>query len=110
MGFPPPTAMPPGTPVSKPSRGRMSIRTGAKFHMPDSSAKGLLGCPDPRRGRRRAQFRLNSRQNSAMRELDHGLAGGDLLVVLVANDDIDHHPAGIRRGLFRFHGSRRLDG
>ncbi len=28
-----------------------------------------------------------------MRELDHGLAGGDLLVALVAHHDIDQNPA-----------------
>src|SRR5258708_7147825 len=45
-----------------------------------------------------------------MRELDHGLAGGDLLIVLVAHHDVDQNPARVHCRLFRFHDAARLDG
>src|SRR5450631_3557472 len=47
---------------------------------------------------------------SAVRKLDHGLAGRHLLARLVAHHDIDQHPARIRRDLFRFDDAGRLDG
>src|SRR4051812_26227076 len=47
---------------------------------------------------------------SAVREFDHGLAGRDLFVVLVADQDIDQDPARFVRGLLRLDDSRRLDG
>src|SRR5450631_3907373 len=49
-------------------------------------------------------------RKSAMRELDHGLAGGDLLAALVAHHDVDQNPARVSRGLLRFHDAARLDG
>src|SRR5260370_39842275 len=45
-----------------------------------------------------------------MRELDHGLAGRDLLALLVAHHDVDQDPARVRGHLFRFHDAGRLDG
>src|SRR5450631_885446 len=47
---------------------------------------------------------------SAVRKLDHGLAGRHLLARLVAHHDVDQDPARIRRDLFRFDDAGRLDG
>src|SRR5450432_726813 len=45
---------------------------------------------------------------SAVRKLDHGLAGRHLLARLVAHHDVDQDPARIRRDLFRFDDAGRL--
>src|SRR5580698_1877542 len=45
--------------------------------------------------------RLDFGPKALMRELDHGLAGSDLFVVLVAHDDVDQDPARVCRHLLR---------
>src|SRR5258707_11188116 len=53
---------------------------------------------------------LKSLANLRLREFDHGLAGGNLLLILVAHDDVDQDPAGILGHLFRLDDSTGLDG
>src|SRR3984893_13255392 len=65
----------------------------------------------PRVGaKRRPMTSSGGRSKSAVRKLDHGLAGRHLLVMLVAHHDVDQDPARIRRDLFRFDDAGRLDG
>src|SRR6266480_6605679 len=52
----------------------------------------------------------NDRGKSVVREFDHRLAAGDLLVVLVAHHDVDQDPARIPGHLLRFDYPKGLDG
>src|SRR5258706_11771167 len=71
---------------------------------------GLLGALWPTPGRSPEPAPDSGFCPLVLRDLDHGLAGGDLFIVLVAHHAVDQTPGRVQGGLFRFDQAAGLEG